>query len=69
MRSETVRRGGVCRAPDALEIVGREASNKLAQGECRFLDVDGLELHAEVLARRHRIFLSHARVYAQAVRP
>lgn len=69
MQHERSGRGSVADAPTASKVVGREATVTLAQGECRFLDVDGLELHAEVLARRHRIFLSHARVYAQAVRP
>lgn len=60
--------GGAANAPDALKQAGREANAKLAQGDFSFPDI-AVERRAEVLAFRHRIPLTHARVFAEAVRP
>lgn len=69
VKLDTSGRGGAANAPIALkQETGREANAKLAQGDFSFPDV-AVERHAEVLAFRHRIPLTHARVFAEAVRP
>jgi hypothetical protein len=68
MQHERSGRGSVADAPTASRVFGREAVATLAQGELHFPDA-GLERHAEVLARRHRIPVTHARIVVEAVRP
>ena len=62
--------GGAGTAPSASQTVSCLAAEavQIAQGACEFQDAGHVRL-ANVLALRHRIPLSHARVFAEAVRP
>jgi hypothetical protein len=62
--------GGAGTAPAASQQFSSLAAEvfQIAQGACEFQDAGHVRL-ANVLALRHRIPLSHARVFAEAVRP
>lgn len=62
--------GGAGTAPAASQTVSSLAAEaqEIAQGACEFQDSGHARL-AHVLALRHRILLSHARVLAEAVKP